>query len=263
VEAGFWCFDQPSICAPFCGDGLCIGEDPGSCPADCPSLCGNDSCEAWEDPASCPDDCFCGDGLCKGSEDFSSCPADCTCGDGVCSGVENSSSCPGDCHLVINEVDYDQPDSDIAEFIEIYNPTSTAIALEAYRVEFVNGADGTIYGTVNLPAVALAPYDFFVIGKTATVPNVDLELAGTIQNGDPDGIRIVTVSSEFVDGVAYNKVDTTGMPGTGEGAPAPGDSPVAAGSICRCPNGADTNNNAANFLFAPVPATPGTPNACP
>ena len=32
-------------------------------------------------------------------------------------------------HLVINEVDYDQPGSDTTEFMEIYNPTENTISL--------------------------------------------------------------------------------------------------------------------------------------
>jgi hypothetical protein len=44
--------------------------------------------------------------------------------------------------LVINEIDYDQPGTDAAEFIELKNVGSSAIGLSGYSVELVNGNGG-------------------------------------------------------------------------------------------------------------------------
>lgn len=52
--------NSPPFPAPFCGDGLCEpsrGESGASCAADCPTACGNASCQAGEDTRRCPSDC--------------------------------------------------------------------------------------------------------------------------------------------------------------------------------------------------------------
>jgi hypothetical protein len=250
----------PDDCPATCGDGFCTGaENPGTCAADCPAYCGDGLCNGGETPLTCTDcPAVCGDGLCNEGEP-ESCAGDCTCGNGVCDGSDTPASCPGDCHPVINEIDYDQPGTDTAEFLELYNPTGAAIALQGYRVDLVNGADGGIYATIALPAVSLAAGDYFVIGKSATVANVDLEYPGVMQNGNPDGVRIVWVASgQQVDGLAYGLAGQQ-LPGAGEGAIGPVDGGV--GSVSRCPNGVDTGSNANDFALAT--ATPGAANLCP
>ncbi len=57
--------------------------------------------------------------------------------------------------LVINEVDYDQPGTDAAEFLELKNVSGAPIGLDAYGLAFVNGANGSTYLTVDLPDVVL------------------------------------------------------------------------------------------------------------
>ncbi|QSQ26539.1 hypothetical protein JY651_17095 [Pyxidicoccus parkwayensis] len=113
-----------------CGDGICDGNEPVTCPMDCggvdPEVCGNGYCGAGEDPYRCPQDCgyppSCGDGVCNGSETSATCPSDCVggggpsctapsgkpgksrdgivfyypCGDGICDGNEPV-TCPMDC----------------------------------------------------------------------------------------------------------------------------------------------------------------------
>jgi hypothetical protein len=77
----------PSDCPASCGDGLCTGnENAETCSADCPQVCGDTLCTGSETPASCLGDCgFCGDDICELSESVASCPADCAlvCGNGV------------------------------------------------------------------------------------------------------------------------------------------------------------------------------------
>src|SRR5215208_2396309 len=93
--------------------------------------------------------------------------------------------------LVINEVDYDQPSTDTAEFLELENVSAAAIELDAYAVELVNGTGGgaTVYQTIDLPAVSLAAGDHYVVcANAATTANCDLDGVSSIQNGDPDAI---------------------------------------------------------------------------
>jgi hypothetical protein len=44
--------------------------------------------------------------------------------------------------LVINEIDYDQPSTDTAEFIEIKNISGSSVNLDSYHLDLVNGTAG-------------------------------------------------------------------------------------------------------------------------
>ena len=93
-------------------------------------------------------------------------------------GAANAVVTPPLPQLVINEIDYDQPSTDTAEFVEIKNNGSTAVSLSGWTLELVNGNGGgaAIYGTIALPAVSLAAGDYFVVcANAATVPNCDLD----------------------------------------------------------------------------------------
>ena len=56
--------------------------------------------------------------------------------------------------VVINEVDYDQASTDTAEFLELKNVSATAINLDSYAVELVNGTGG---GAVVYPRRSTCP----------------------------------------------------------------------------------------------------------
>ena len=80
--------------------------------------------------------------------------------------------------LVINEVDYDQPSTDTAEFLELKNVSAAAIDLDPYSVQLVNGTGGgaTSYQTIDLPSVSLANGDHYVVcANMANTANCDLE----------------------------------------------------------------------------------------
>ena len=95
--------------------------------------------------------------------------------------------------LVINEIDYDQASTDAAEFAEIRNDGTTPVDLDPYALRLVNGANNTVYKTIDLPAVSLAAGDYFVVCG-GTVANCDLDTTpdtDLIQNGAPDAIALV------------------------------------------------------------------------
>lgn len=79
--------------------------------------------------------------------------------------------------IVINEVDYDQPGTDTAEFIELKNVGTSSIDLTGWNLQLVNGAVTTspaIYTTLALAPVTLAAGAYYVIcpmGATPTVAN--------------------------------------------------------------------------------------------
>jgi hypothetical protein len=72
--------------------------------------------------------------------------------------------------LVINEVDYDQPGNDGAEFIELKNTGSTAVDMSTIAVMMVNGSSGTgvvyaSYFSEDWPMLAPGAY-FTLCGDT-------------------------------------------------------------------------------------------------
>ena len=165
--------------------------------------------------------------------------------------------------LVINEVDYDQPSTDTAEFFELKNVSSAPINLDLYRVEGINGNAGgsAVYRTVDLPNVNLAAGDYFVVcANIAIVPNCDFDATpdtDLIQNGEPDALRLLT-GTTAVDVLSYGGNTTGNTEGTG--APDEGNATADEG-LSRCADGSDTDQNSVDFLLRPI--SPGAANSCP
>ncbi len=181
--------------------------------------------------------------------------------------------------LVINEIDYDNIGTDTAEFIELYNGSSVAVPLAGFQLAFVNGANSQTYTTVDLgPAGTIMPGQYLVVGATSVVSTVPAgvlvidagAVSNYIQNGAPDGMALVNLNTMvLVDALSYEGAITmatgTGLPGAVnlvEGTVLPtsvADSNTVAGSLCRIPNGTDTNNAATDWKFCST-STPGAAN---
>ncbi len=175
--------------------------------------------------------------------------------------------------FVINEVDYDQIGTDTAEFVELYNGTGAPIDLTGYSLVLVNGSTSTDYDTIDLsPAGTLAAGQYLVVGGAAvTVPPTALKIdfSGAVQNGGPDGIALIYVPTvTLVDALSYEgSITSATIAGVGvmnlvEGAPLPAgiaDSNTVAGSLCRLPDGMDTNDAATDWAFSAT-ITPGAAN---
>jgi hypothetical protein len=175
--------------------------------------------------------------------------------------------------LVVNEVDYDQPSTDDAEFVELLNASGGPVALGELDLLGVNGssAPGTEYFRLPLPDATLPSGGYLVVGA-ASVANVDLVVPdpGFLQNGAPDAVAIVRrgasgpLEDVLIDSVSYEG-DTAGGPATGgfwtEGSGAGlEDSPtIAFVALARSPDGTDTEANATDFARRCV--TPGEPNS--
>lgn len=163
--------------------------------------------------------------------------------------------------LVINEIDYDQPGTDTAEFIELKNTRAAPVSLDGFALDLVNGSGGAFYNTIKLPAVTLAAGAYFVVcANAATAPNCDLDATpdtNFIQNGAPDAVALRR-GDEIVDPVSYEG-DTIApyTEGSGVGLADPG----LDGSIARCPDGADTDRNNIDLVFV-ANITPGAANDC-
>jgi vibriolysin len=181
-------------------------------------------------------------------------------------------------HLVINEVDYDQPGTaDTAEFVEIFNGSGAALDLSTISLLMINGGNNSIYHSVYLgPAGALQPGQYLVVGAAslAVAPgalkiNFSSSQENRIQNGAPDGLLLFNnATGEVIDALSYEGIITAAnIPGVGavslvEGTPLPStvvDSGKVQRSLGRFLNGTDTDNAATDWAATSNP-TPGSLN---
>jgi predicted extracellular nuclease len=164
--------------------------------------------------------------------------------------------------LVINEIDYDQPSTDAAEFVEIKNVSAGPITLTGWTLELIQGTGGgaSVYRSFSLSGV-LAAGDYFVVcGNDATVANCDLDVSpdtNLIQNGAPDAVALRDPASALIDTVSYE--GDTGAPYTeGSGSGLFDSSSLDDVGISRLPDGTDTDMN--NVDLSQRCITPGAAN---
>jgi hypothetical protein len=178
--------------------------------------------------------------------------------------------------LLINEVDYDQPGDDTAEFIELYNPNATPVDLSGYVIVLVNGNTSTAPALYQTPLSGIAlsgtlPGNGYAVVSNAgvVVPAgvlniVSFGVNGTIQNGGNDGVQLRTSAGVVVDALLYETQATVdaALLAFGEGTPFNGsDAGSGLQSVARCGNGGDTDDNATDFKVSTTPS-PGAENVC-
>ncbi len=159
---------------------------------------------------------------------------------------------------VLNEIDYDQPGADTAEFIELFNIGDEAIDLGLFVLQLINGGSGAPYATINLPSLLLGPGAYFVLCADATaVLNCDYEGFSSIQNGAPDAIALLAAGM-IIDALSYEGTVFGFSEGSGDGLEDPGGSLAQFLGLSRFPNGIDTNENAVDWGLRCI--TPGFTN---
>jgi len=162
--------------------------------------------------------------------------------------------------LVINEIDYDQPGSDFAEFVEIKNVGAIGVDLNGVSVELVNGNGGAVYKLIDLPAETLGAGEYFVIcADPATTPRCNLDTSpdsNLIQNGSPDAARIMFADTT-IDAVSYEGSVVGAVEGSGDGLQDSSSTDFV--SISRFPDGTDSEQNNVDLSLRCV--TPGTANS--
>jgi len=177
--------------------------------------------------------------------------------------------------IVINEFMYDMDGTDAGEYIELYNTSSSPEDISGWQVLLVNGAAGTAYNTITIPALTtLLGNDYYVIGNQTTinavwpgVVDLNINLDNILQNGSPDAIVLKNGSATLIDAVNYegdavfvvgaetpNAISEGGTGSIRTRAIAT----TRVGSIGRLPDGADTNVNLEDFH--PIVASPGSAN---
>lgn len=165
-------------------------------------------------------------------------------------------------HVVISEFRYWETSGVNEEFVELQNPTDTAVDMSNWRIQYKSSTGTTWQDKQTFPAgTVLQPHRFLLFGGTAVVPAPDFPSAVTLGLGNSGGhVRLVTASLVTVDRVAWLAGDTpegTGISDAGvRGASherkafetstaasmAPGGTDAGEG------NGWDAGNNAADFV---------------
>ncbi|MFZ2898274.1 MAG: LamG-like jellyroll fold domain-containing protein, partial [Saprospiraceae bacterium] len=159
--------------------------------------------------------------------------------------------------LVINEVDYEQPGADNGEFVELRNMNTTAINLDDFTLQLVNGTGDAVYENFNLPNVNLAAGDYYVVCLGGySGPECDLSYAASIQNGAPDAVRLMW-NGVRVDALSYEGDVPSAVEGSGTGLLDPDTTPGI--GLSRVPDGSDTDQNNVDFELTCI--TPGAANA--
>ena len=161
--------------------------------------------------------------------------------------------------IIINEIDYDVPGTDDAEFIELFNSGPSAISLDDYFIDLINGSTSSVYRSIDLSGFSIGSNDYFVVcgGSASTVANCNHNFTtanGWFQNGSPDAVALYANNS-LIDSLSY---EGTLAPFTEGDALTISDSNSEILSISRVINGIDSNNNDLDFQLGCT--TPGSAN---
>lgn len=170
---------------------------------------------------------------------------------------------PGD--VVINELRYDDDATDDKQFVELKNVSGAPINLGL--LELVRVASGSVDATDALGSQILPAGGYWLLGTSASgalsaTPDESIAFALSITAGD--GIQLRRLSDGVViDSVLYGSGTT--HPGS---APDSGHAPSATGdaqTLSRWPDGADTDDNAADFIATTptIGVSNGAPNQTP
>lgn len=167
-------------------------------------------------------------------------------------GTENQYEFPTP-NVVINEIYYDSPGSDVGCFTELYGDPGTA--LDDVTLAGINGNNGADYATIDLTGYTIPDDGFFVVAQDESVADADIIDANVNWQNGPDNVQL-RFGDLVIDAVGYGEFDSTEFfMGEGDPVPEPGDSEHSLG---RYPDGEDSDDNAVDF--AETSLTPGAAN---
>jgi len=158
-----------------------------------------------------------------------------------------SPGCP-----VVNEVMTGGAGSASEELVEVVNPCAHALDLGGARLLYRSSTGGTerVLASWDVGRVLAAGGRLLYATSVFPGPSDGTFVAGLAATGG--GVGVVDAAAALVDAVGWG----TAANGFVEGAAAA--APAAGSVIARLPDGADTNDNAADFAVASP--TPGAPN---
>ncbi|MFN7134738.1 MAG: ATP-dependent DNA ligase, partial [Myxococcales bacterium] len=168
------------------------------------------------------------------------------------------------CTPVINEFRTDAPGNANDEFVELYNPCTSARVLDG-RLVYRSAAGTSDVSLVNFTTaqVTMPAGGYLLYGQTAYTPPTgvtkDGSWGGSIALGG-GGLALRAApgdaTAQILDSVGYGTATNAFIEGAVCAAPASGRQAI------RSPNGRDTNNNSADFVESTV-TTPRAPNPNP
>ncbi len=180
-------------------------------------------------------------------------------GGGLLTNTANFSGAAALPNLKINEIGVSSASND---FVELFNPTGSAISLTGIYLQrdsgctLSNGITEVIALTGSVPAGG-----YYVLANSGhSLANVNSATLGNIASGYC--IALTTNATEVASASATNVIDWVTIAGSGDtegGVRAP--DTTANGAISRMPNGTDTNSNSADFALRT--STPGVLNGSP
>ncbi len=163
--------------------------------------------------------------------------------------------------LIINEVDYDQPGSDQAEFIELLNSGPDLLNLDGYTLLLFNGATETFYRSFDLSGYQIEADSYFVLcGNSSHVANCNFDTtkdSSLIQNGGSKADAItLNLNGDLIDSLVYEGNLEGDV--VGQGDQLNDHSADYFMGLSRLPNGYDSNNDNHDFQSSCI--TPGFAN---
>jgi len=174
--------------------------------------------------------------------------------------------------LRLNELDYDQPGIDTAEFVEIVNLGDQQYRLRKVDLVLVNGVTSAEYRRIELSGL-LGPARRLVVATPAVPVDENAKVlllplaSNNVQNGSPDGVALVdTANRVILDALSYEGAMTEaaieGLPGSwslvqGQTVSESDDNEVS-GSLCRFPDKTDSGDDDTDW--ARCRPTPGEAN---
>lgn len=163
-------------------------------------------------------------------------------------------------HVVINEVQtVGIGNNSYDDWVELYNPTATAVDLSTWSIQKSSSAGTTFYKTALSGVIPAQGYFLIVRDNAATTQSLKdlkdvLASDSNFSLADHNIICLVNDNVTITNVSDINVVDYVGM-GTAtyfEGS-ASAFNPTAGKSIVRTPDGEDSNNNNLDFLLSDTP----------
>ena len=166
------------------------------------------------------------------------------------------------CHVVLNELQTQTTQAATEEFVELYNPCTTAVSVAGFRLGYraasnVMPASASDSSTLYAFSGSLAAGAYFVVAGSSFSGTKNGTLASGLATSGSVALR--DAAGAVVDSLAYGTVAAGNAFVEGAAAPQPPSLSSPGGSIERLPNGADSNDNSHDFATANA-ATPGAAN---
>jgi Lamin Tail Domain/Collagen triple helix repeat (20 copies) len=174
--------------------------------------------------------------------------------------VFTCAAAPAETAVRVNEFSTGTAASATDEFVELYNAGSSPADLGGFRLVYRSGAGTSDVGLATISdGTTLAAGAFYLLGGSgyagAKKPDQSFSTGIAATAG---GLGVRDASGKLLDSVGYGTA-TNAFVET-RPAPAPPVTAVPGSSGIRLPDGADTNDNGADFRVTAAP-TPGAPNA--